>query len=141
LIEAYLQLFWRTKQVPTGAAIARKTGCSRRLVYERLESIAVPGLAAFDYMTTHHALAPEVGADRHTRIERHVERRARTCESRWVFYRILVAAMGTPPSLSTRVAAVRERMKADLTPNWMPFRNPSAAPRCDDGLRLRGMPA
>jgi hypothetical protein len=48
---------------------------------------------------------------------------------------------GGHPSLSTRVAAVRDRMKADLTPNWTPFRNPSAAPGAMMDFDLRGLPA
>jgi hypothetical protein len=86
LIEAYLDLLGEKQQPPTTPEIAKRAGCSIRLVYERFSDLRTLSAAAADHafaQVSAQASVPNVDADLHTRLTWQVESRAAICE-RWL---------------------------------------------------------
>jgi AcrR family transcriptional regulator len=69
--------------MPTAARIARQAGCSVRSIFERFSDLNALSLATADYAIAQgqaEAVPRSVDGDRPTRIQSHVETRARACE-------------------------------------------------------------
>ena len=82
IIEAYLDLLRGGPRMPTAARIARQAGRSVRSIFERFSDLNALSLATADYAIAQgqaEAVARSVDGDRPTRIQSHVETRARAC--------------------------------------------------------------
>jgi AcrR family transcriptional regulator len=86
IIEAYLELLRRNSVMPTAGQIAEQAGCSVRSIFERFSDLDALSLATADYAIAQgqaEAVARNIDGDRATRIQSHVETRARACE-KWL---------------------------------------------------------
>jgi hypothetical protein len=117
IIEAYLELLRRDPRMPTTAQIAEQAGCSLRSIFERFSDLNTLSLATADYAIAQgqaEAVARNVAGDRPTRIQSHVETRARACEKWLPLWRIMTM-QDQIAELRKRVVMVRlaniERMK------------------------------
>jgi len=123
IIEAYLGLLRENPQVPTGAQIAERAGCSIRSVFERFVDLDKLGLAAIDHVIG-LGLSTPVGdraeGDRPSRLRFHVETRARICENWLPFWRVLVRHQDEGDSVKARIHLVREAILARLKLMYRP---------------------
>ncbi len=117
IIEAYLELLRRDPRMPTTAQIAEQAGCSLRSIFERFSDLNTLSLATADYAIAQgqaEAVARNVTGDRPTRIQSHVETRARACE-KWLPLWRVITMQEQDAELRSRVVMVRlaniERMK------------------------------
>ena len=93
IIEAYLELLRHDPRMPTAAQIADRAGFSVRSIFERFSDLNALTLATADYAIAQgqsESPARNVNSDRPTRIQTHVEIRARACEKWLPLWRILV---------------------------------------------------
>ena len=113
LIEAYLDLLGEKQQPPTTPEIAKRAGCSTRLVYERFSDLRTLSVAAADHafaQVSAQASVPIVDADLHTRLTSQVGSRAAICE-RWLpLWRALLRYQGRSEELAIRVKRTRAAM-------------------------------
>jgi hypothetical protein len=80
IIEAYLELLRRDSVTPTASNIADQAACSVHSIFERFSDLDALRLATADYAIAQgqvEAVARNVDGDRPTRIQSHVETRAR----------------------------------------------------------------
>lgn len=123
IIEAYLGLLRENPQVPTGAQIAERAGCSIRSLFERFVDLDKLGLAAIDHVIG-LGLSTPVGnkaeGDRPSRLRFQVETRARICESWWPMWRVLVRHEGEGDAVKARIQLVREAILARLKLMYRP---------------------
>jgi len=117
IIEAYQELLRRNSVMPTAVQIAEQAGCSVRSVFERFSDLDTLSLATADFAIAQgqaEAVARHVDGDRPTRIQSHVETRARACE-KWLPLWRIITNQDQVAELRTRVVLVRlaniERMK------------------------------
>ena len=117
IIEAYLELLRRNSVMPTAGQIAEQAGCSVRSIFERFPDLDALRLATADYAIVQgqaESVARNVDGDRPTRIQSHVETRARACE-KWLPLWRIITNQDQVAELRTRVVLVRlaniERMK------------------------------
>jgi len=117
IIEAYQELLRRNSVMPTAVQIAEQAGCSVRSVFERFSDLDALSLATADFTIAQgqaEAVARHVDGDRPTRIQSHVETRARACE-KWLPLWRIITNQDQVAELRTRVVLVRlaniERMK------------------------------
>ena len=103
--------------MPTAAQLAEQAGCSVRSIFERFSDLNTLSLATADYAIAQGqaaAVARNVGGDRPTRIQSHVETRAQACEKWLPLWRIMTM-QDQIAELRKRVVMVRlaniERMK------------------------------
>jgi hypothetical protein len=87
IIEAYLDLLRGDPRMPTAAQIARQAGCSVRSIFEHFSDLDALSLAIAQGQA--EAVARSVDGDRPTRIQSHVETRARACEKWGPQWRII----------------------------------------------------
>jgi len=117
LIEAYLDLLGEKQQPPTTPEIAKRAGCSTRLVYERFSDLLTLSVAAADHafaQVSAQASVPNVDADLHTRLTSQVESRAAICE-RWLpLWRALLRYQSESEELAIRIKRTRAAMVARL---------------------------
>jgi AcrR family transcriptional regulator len=116
IIGAYLELLRQSPMMPTAAQIAEQAGCSTRSIFERFSDLDALSLATADYAIVQgqaEAVPRHADGDRPTRIQSHVETRARACEKWLPLWRIITNQ--EVAELKTRVVLVRlaniERMK------------------------------
>src|SRR5262249_44718873 len=111
------QLASERKVIPTASELSRRARCSLRLIFERFTSLDELGLAVFDHVLRLHALhLPPymLGADRKTRIEFEVSRRAASCE-RWLpLWRAALGFYETSADIATRISRVRKLTRVEL---------------------------
>jgi len=111
LIEAYLELLARNVRAPTASQIARQAGYSVRSIFERFSDLRALGLAATDHAIAvgqAEAVARDVDGDRSTRINSHVQIRARACEKWLPLWQALVDTQDKMAELKARMAAIRQ---------------------------------
>ncbi|MGZ5899640.1 MAG: TetR/AcrR family transcriptional regulator [Reyranella sp.] len=117
LIEAYLELVREKQQAPTGSEIAKRAGCSLRLVFERFSDLLTLSLAAADHAFAQalaQAAVPNLDADLHARLKSQVESRAALCE-RWLpLWRALLRYESESEELAIRIKGIRAAMMARL---------------------------
>jgi AcrR family transcriptional regulator len=116
IIEGYLELLRRNPKMPTATQLAAQAGCSVRSIFERFPDLDALSLATADYAIVQgqaESVARHVDGDRPTRIQTHVETRARACEKWLPLWRVITNL--DQAELRTRVVLVRlaniERMK------------------------------
>ena len=105
IIEAYLELLRRNPAMPTAAQLAEQAGCSVRSIFERFSDLNTLSLATADYAIAQGqaaAVARNVGGDRLTRIQSHVETRAHACEKWLPLWRIM--------TMQDQIAELRKRV-------------------------------
>ncbi|MDP1840213.1 MAG: hypothetical protein Q8N31_23460 [Reyranella sp.] len=123
IIEAYLGLLRENSQVPTGAQIAFRAGCSIRSLFERFVDLDKLGLAAIDHVIG-LGLSTPVGdraeGDRQSRLKFQVETRARICENWLPMWRVLVRHQDDGDSVKARIQLVREAIRARLKLMYRP---------------------
>lgn len=123
LIEAFLGLLHENPQVPTGAQIAERAGCSVRSIFERFVDLDSLGLAAIDHVIG-LGLSTPVGdraeGDRPSRLRFQVETRARICEHWLPMWRVLVRHQDEGDSVKVRIHFVREAILARLKLMYRP---------------------
>jgi AcrR family transcriptional regulator len=117
IIEAYLELLRQNPTMPTAAQLAEQAGCSVRSIFARFPDLDALSVATVDYAIVQgqaESVARHVDGDRPTRIQSHVETRARACE-RWLPLWRIIANQDQVAELKTRVVMVRlaniERLK------------------------------
>jgi len=109
IILAYLELVGRKPIMPTSAEIAERAGCSPRSVFERFSDLDALSLAAADYAIAQgraEAVARNLDGDRLTRIQSHVETRARLCD-KWLPLWRIITTQDHVVGLRARVELVR----------------------------------
>ncbi len=123
IIEAYLSLLRESPQIPTGAQIAKRAGCSLRLIFERFADLDQLGLAAIDHVIG-LGLSTPVGdraeGDRLSRLRFQVETRARICEMWLPLWRVLARHQDQGDSVKARIQMVREAVLARLRLMYRP---------------------
>ena len=123
IIEAYLSLLRENSQVPTGAQIAGRAGCSLRCLYERFVDLDKLGLAAIDHVIG-LGLSTPVGdraeGDRQSRLKFQVETRARICENWLPMWRVLVRHQDEGDVVKARIQGVRDAIRARLKLMYRP---------------------
>jgi AcrR family transcriptional regulator len=123
IIEAYLGLLRENPQVPTGAQIAGRAGCSIRSIFERFDDMDKLGLAAIDHVIG-LGLSTPVGdraeGDRPSRLRFQVETRARICENWLPMWRVLVRHQDEGDDVKARIHLVREAILARLKLMYRP---------------------
>ena len=131
IIEAYLDLLRGDPRMPTAAQIARQAGCSVRSIFERFSDLDALSLATADYTIAQgqaEAVARSVDGDRPTRIQSHVETRARACETWGPQWRI-ITNLDELVELRPRIVMVRlastERMKLMYGPELSRLSEPA----------------
>jgi AcrR family transcriptional regulator len=104
--------------MPTTIEVARRAGCSQRLIFERFGNLGRLGLAAFDHiLATRERTVPEadlLAADRPTRIRYQVGVRALRCETWLPVWRLVLGVQGTPHPLEERIERVRALTRGRL---------------------------
>ena len=109
IIDAYLALLGESSRMPTATAIAEKSGCSVRSIFERFPDLLAVRVAATDHalsLGSSQAAPRDLDGDRHTRVKSQVETRGRTCE-RWLpLWRALNANQGDSDELKSRIQFV-----------------------------------
>ena len=123
IIEAYLGLLRENPQVPTGAQIAERAGCSVRSVFERFVDLDKLGLAAIDHVIGLGLSTPagdKAEGDRQARLRFQVETRGRICESWLPLWRVLVRHEDEGDSVKSRIQMVREAVLARLKLMYRP---------------------
>ena len=113
MIDACVALLQEAQQVPTAQDIARRAGCSTRLVFlhfGELMGLAVP--VAYQSLAVARAasVARNVEADRATRIATQVEIRAASCETWLPLWRVALAVRNQSKELRTFIEFVRSIM-------------------------------
>jgi AcrR family transcriptional regulator len=110
IIEAFLLLLRESTHMPTAVQIADRAGYSVRSVFQRFPDLHSLHVAAADFALSQAlgVAAPTNDGDRKTRIGRHVEVRAKTCEEWLPLWRALVANRGESADLASRVRRARE---------------------------------
>ena len=114
IIEAYLEVLRRDLVTPTASHIADQAACSVRSIFGRFSDLDALRLAAADYAIAQgqaEAVARNVDGDRPTRIQSHVETRARSCE-KWLPLWRVITGLGQVAELRARVVMVR---RANIT--------------------------
>ena len=114
IIEAYLELLRRDSVTLTASHIATQADCSVRSIFLRFSDLDALKLAAADYaiaLDQAEAVARKVDGDRPTRIQSHVETRARACE-KWLSLWRIIANLDQVSALRARVVMVR---RANIT--------------------------
>ena len=109
IILAYLELVARKPVMPTSAEIAERAGCSPRSIFERFSDLDALSLATADYAIAQgraEAVARHLDGDRSTRIQSHVETRARVCE-KWLPLWRIITTQDHVAGLRARVELVR----------------------------------
>jgi hypothetical protein len=104
----------RDSVTPTASHIADQAACSVRSIFERFSDLDTLRLAVADYAIAQgqaEAAARNVDGDRPTRIQSHVETRARACEKWLPLWRIIVS-LDQVAELRARVVMVR---RANIT--------------------------
>ena len=137
LIEAFMELLRRTPVMPKASQIAKEAGCSLRSVFERFTNLDALALAAADCVIVQgqaELVAPNVGADRATRIHSHVETRASVCEKWLPLWRLM--AWQEHPELRERAAMVRSLILGRLKLMYEPELAPLAEPERDQTLKI-----
>jgi AcrR family transcriptional regulator len=123
IIEAFLGLLRENPQVPTGAQIAERAGCSIRSIFERFVDLDKLGLAAIDHVIG-LGLSTPVGdraeGDRQSRLRFQVETRARICEGWLPMWRVLVRHQDEGDAVKARIHVVREAIRARLKLMYRP---------------------
>ncbi len=123
IIEAYLGLLRENPQVPTGAQIAKRAGCSIRSIFERFDDMDKLALAAIDHVIG-LGLSTPVGdraeGDRQSRLRFQVETRARICENWLPLWRVLVRHEDEGDSVKARIQIVRDAVLARLKLMYRP---------------------
>lgn len=123
IIEAYLGLLRENSQVPTGAQIAERAGCSVRSIFERFLDLDKLGLAAIDHVIG-LGLSTPVGnraeGDRPSRLKFQVETRAHICENWLPMWRVLVRHQDEGDDVKARIHLVREAILARLKLMYRP---------------------
>jgi AcrR family transcriptional regulator len=117
LIEAYLDLLREKPQAPTGPEIAKRAGCSVRLVFERFSDLLTLSLAAADYafeQAITQAAVPNLDADLHSRLKSQVETRAAICEQWLPLWRALLRYQSASEELALRIKRIRAAMVSRL---------------------------
>jgi TetR/AcrR family transcriptional regulator of autoinduction and epiphytic fitness len=117
LIEAYLDLVRENQMPPTTEEIAKRAGCSVRLVFERFSDLLTLSLAAADYafeQAMAQAVVPNLDADLHTRLKSQVETRAAICEKWLPLWRALLRYRSESQELAIRIKRIRAAMGARL---------------------------
>ena len=117
IIEAYLELLRRNPRMPTATQLATQAGCSVRSIFQHFPDLDALSLATADYAILQgqaESVARHVDGDRPTRIQSHVETRARACE-KWLPLWRIITNQDQVAELRTRVVLARlaniERMK------------------------------
>jgi hypothetical protein len=131
IIEAYLDLLRGNPRMPTASQIAGQAGCSVRSIFERFSDLRVLSLATADYAIAQgqaEAVAHSFDGDRPTRIQSHVETRARACEKWGPLWRI-ITSLDELVELRSRIVMVRlaniERMKLMYGPELSRLSEPA----------------
>ncbi|MDP2331993.1 MAG: hypothetical protein Q8M19_14985 [Reyranella sp.] len=123
IIEAYLGLLRENPQVPTGAQIAERAGCSLRSIFERFTDLDKLGLAVIDHVIG-LGLSTPVGdraeGDRQSRLRFQVETRARICEGWLPMWRVLMRHQHEGDAVKARIHWVREAIRARLKLMYRP---------------------
>jgi AcrR family transcriptional regulator len=123
IIEAYMSLVRENPQVPTAQQIAERAGYSVRSVFERFPDLEALRIAVTDYAIaegrTEGALRDAEGP-RRTRIESHVQARARGCEKWLPLWRVLSGHNEGSEELQNRVRAVRELVRMRIEAMFKP---------------------
>lgn len=123
IIEAFLGLLRENGQVPTGAQIAKRAGCSVRSLFERFVDLDKLALAAVDHVIG-LGLSTPVGdkaeGDRPSRLRFQVETRARICENWLPMWRVLVRHEEEGQSVKARIQIVRDAVLARLKLMYRP---------------------
>ena len=123
IIEAYFSLLRENPQVPTGAQIAERAGCSIRSIFERFVDLDKLGLAAIDHVIGLNLSTPvgnKAEGDRQSRLRFQVETRARICENWLPMWRVLVRHQDDGDSVKARIQLVREAILARLKLMYRP---------------------
>ena len=95
--------------MPTATQIARQASCSVRSIFERFSDLNALSLATADYAIAQgqaEAVARSFDGDRPTRIQSHVETRARACEKWGPLWRI-ITSLDELVELRSRIVMVR----------------------------------
>ena len=131
IIEAYLDLLRGNPRMPTASQIARQAGCSVRSIFERFSDLRALSLATADYAIAQgqaEAVARSFDGDRPTRIQSHVETRARACEKWGPLWRI-ITSLDELVEFRSRIVMVRlaniERMKLMYGPELSRLSEPA----------------
>lgn len=123
IIEAFLGLLRESGQVPTGAQIAERAGCSIRSIFERFVDMDKLALASIDHVIG-LGLSTPVGdkaeGDRPSRLRFQVETRARICEHWLPMWRVLVRHQDEGDDVRARIHLVREAILARLKLMYRP---------------------
>ena len=118
LIKAYLDLLREKQRPPTAPAIARKAGCSIRLVFQHFSGLSRLSVAAADYLFEQplaQAAVPNViDADLHARLKVQVETVAAICELWLPLWRALLRYQSESRAVAIRIKRTRAAMVARL---------------------------
>ena len=97
-------------QVPTASQVAERAGYSVRSVFERFPDLHALRLAAFDFAlarATANSLTTGLDGDRKSRLQAHVDRRARMCTEWLPLWRAVNANKGDSQEIEGRLRLVR----------------------------------
>ena len=123
LIKAYLDLLREKQQPPTAPEIAKRAGCSVRLVFERFSDLLTLSLAAADYafeQAMAQAAVPNIDADLRTRLKSQVEARAAICEQWLPLWRALLRYQSESKELAIRIKCIRAAMLTRIERMYQP---------------------
>ena len=111
MIDACVSLLQEVPQVPTATDIAKRAGCSARLVFLHfgdLMGLALPVAYQSLAVARATAVARNVDADRATRIATQVEIRAASCEAWLPLWRAALAIQSKSKELRSFIRFVHE---------------------------------
>ena len=123
LIKAYLELLREKQKPPTAPVIARRMGCSIRLVFQHFSGLSRLSVAAADYAFERalaQASVPNVDADLHARLKTQVETVAAICELWLPLWRALLRYQSESKAVSIRIKRTRAAMVARLELAYAP---------------------
>jgi AcrR family transcriptional regulator len=123
LIKAYLELLREKQKPPTAPVIARRMGCSIRLVFQHFPGLSRLSVAAADYafeQTLAQAAVPYVDADLHARLKVQVETVAAICELWLPLWRALLRYQSESKAVAIRIKRTRATMVARLELAYAP---------------------
>ena len=123
LIKTYLELLREKQKPPTAPVIARRMGCSIRLVFQHFSGLSRLSVAAADYafeQALAQAAVPNVDADLHDRLKVQIETVAAICELWLPLWRALLRYQSESKAVAIRIKRTRAAMVARLELAYAP---------------------